>query len=230
MLEKVTPSAWLFLLLGAFLSSCGAGGKVELGTSEYRGPLEVTTQSLPPGAVGRPYQAQLTARGGAKPYTWSLPFAELPPGLSLNPATGLIKGTPTRAANYSFTVRVTDSTLLEQQTALALVEAPIEVLPLVIETASVPNGAQGRDYAMQFTASGGTPPYVWSVVEGLLPPDLSLDPATGILSGIPTLVGDYSFTLQVTDSATPPASANLRVRSSRPVQERPGPAPLSPKL
>lgn len=134
----------------------------------------------------------------------------------MNPTTGLVSGTPTQALDYSVTVRVVDSTLLQQQTAMALLDASVQAPPLTITTEGVPNGVAGQPYSMQFIATGGTPPYAWSVVEGLLPPDLSLDPATGILSGIPSLVGDYSFTIQVTDSAAPAAAARLSVQSPSP--------------
>ena len=144
---------------------------------------------------------------------WTIPFAELPPGLTLNTTTGLVSGTPTQAADYSFTVRVADSTLLQQQTAMALLDASVQAPLLTIATEGVPNGIAGQPYCVQFAATGGTPPYAWSVVEGLLPPDLSLDPSTGTLSGIPSLVGDYSFTIQVADSATPVAAVRLSVHS-----------------
>lgn len=212
MRKKDTPPPWLLLLLTPFLSSCGTAGKVEIVTpSQNLAPLTVTNKGLPQGTVGQSYSAQLTATGGAKPYTWSVPFGELPPGLTLDPSTGLVSGTPTQAQDYSVTVRVADSTLLQQQTDLALLDASIVAPPLVITTEGVPNGIAGQPYAMQFAASGGTPPYFWSVVDGLLPPDLVLDPTTGILSGRPTSVGDYSFTIEVSDSAAPAATASLIV-------------------
>ncbi len=215
--KKVTPPLWLLPVLAAFLSSCGTAGKVEIVTPPQNlVPLEVTTKGLPQGTVGQPYSAQLTATGGATPYTWSAPFGELPPGLTLNPTTGLVSGTPTQAQDYSVTVRVADSTLAQQHTALALLDASIVTPPLVFTTEGVPNGVAGQPYTVHFTAFGGTSPYTWSVVEGLLPPDLTLDSATGILSGIPSLVGDYSFTIQVTDSATPATSARLSVLSPSP--------------
>lgn len=217
MAKRVNPPLFLLVLLAAVLPSCGPSGQVDIVTQpDKRGPLEVTTAGLPTGAIGQPYKAQLTASGGVRPYTWSVPFGELPPGLSLNPTSGAVTGTPTRVENYSFTVRVADSTLLQQQTAMAILDASIAAPPVVITTDGVPDGITGQAYAAQFAATGGTPPYVWSVVEGLLAPDLTLDSATGILSGIPSLEGNYSFTIQVTDSATPAATARLAVRPRSP--------------
>jgi hypothetical protein len=60
--------------------------------------LRVATSSLPPGEVGVPYSAQLTASGGKPPYKWSISAGALPPGLTLNSATGVISGIPTQAS------------------------------------------------------------------------------------------------------------------------------------
>jgi Putative Ig domain len=71
--------------------------------------LSVTTTSLPNGNVGAAYAATLQASGGVQPYTWSLSSGSLPPGLTLNPATGSIAGTPTTAGTFAFTAQVVDS-------------------------------------------------------------------------------------------------------------------------
>ena len=56
--------------------------------------LVVTTSSLAPGAVGRPYSAQLSATGGGTPLTWGLRAGQLPLGMILDTSSGLIHGTP----------------------------------------------------------------------------------------------------------------------------------------
>jgi hypothetical protein len=215
--RRVAPLLLALALLVAAMVSCGAGGgQLQVITPKERsGPLEVTTTVLPRGTVGQPYEAQLAATGGAKPYTWSLPFGELPPGLSLDAASGMVKGIPSRADDYTVTVRVADSTYVQQQTAMATLEAAIEPPRLAITTESVPNGNVGQVYAVQFEASGGDPPYTWSVTDGELPLGLSLGPTTGLLSGTPIQEGSYSFTIQVEDSAAPAVLACLTV-SSRP--------------
>ena len=71
--------------------------------------LAVTTTSLPDGVVGTPYKQTLQASGGSAPLKWSV-TPNLPAGLTLNAATGIISGTPTAASpktSYKFTV--TDS-------------------------------------------------------------------------------------------------------------------------
>jgi alpha-tubulin suppressor-like RCC1 family protein len=64
----------------------------------------ITTSTLPPGAVGVPYQTTLEANTDA---SWSIIEGALPPGLALN-ADGDIRGTPTATGNAAFTVGARD--------------------------------------------------------------------------------------------------------------------------
>src|SRR5580704_6660532 len=72
--------------------------------------------------------------------------------------------------------------------------------PLTITTTQLPNGQLNLPYNASLSATGGSPPYTWSVGGGL-PPGLSLSPA-GVISGTPTGFGDL-FTVQVTDANYP---------------------------
>jgi len=63
---------------------------------------------LPPGQIGLPYNQVVSASGGTAPYTYSL-SGTLPNGLSFNPATGAITGTPTTLGIFNFTITATDS-------------------------------------------------------------------------------------------------------------------------
>jgi hypothetical protein len=70
--------------------------------------LQITTTSLPDGAVGAAYNQALAATGGLAPYSWSMNGGSLPSGLSLS-SGGVISGTPTSGGTSNFTVRATDS-------------------------------------------------------------------------------------------------------------------------
>jgi hypothetical protein len=73
-------------------------------------PALVVTCPATTGTVGTPYSSALVATGGVPPYTYSITGGSLPPGLTLNPSTGAITGTPTTAGASSFTAHVVDST------------------------------------------------------------------------------------------------------------------------
>jgi hypothetical protein len=77
-----------------------------------------------------------------------------------------------------------------------------------ITTASLPNARRNKNYNRALAASGGTAPYVWTILAGSLPPGLSLNGTTGVVSGRATTLGQYAFTLSVRDSQPTPASAS----------------------
>ncbi len=87
--------------------------------------MRITIGSLPDGNPGVPYHATLIAVGGMPPLTWSILSGQLPSGLQLNSATGVIAGTPSLAGSFSFTVQVTDSSSPSPQTATRVVNANI---------------------------------------------------------------------------------------------------------
>jgi hypothetical protein len=75
-------------------------------------PPSLSFPPPPPGTVDVPYSHQLTVTGGTAPFGWAISAGTLPPGLSLNPATGLLSGTPSTAGAFDFTVQVTDASAL----------------------------------------------------------------------------------------------------------------------
>ncbi len=70
---------------------------------------------------------------------------------------------------------------------------------ITLSPATLPNGAVGTAYSQTITASGGTAPYVFAVVSGVPPAGLTLSTG-GVLSGIPTSSGSFTFTVRATDS------------------------------
>ncbi len=90
--------------------------------------LSVANSSLPAGERGVPYSAQAQGTGGAAPYTWSA--SGLPPGLSINPQSGAISGTPTAAGSFTPTITATDGNGIEAPTPLTLeIKGPYEPPP-----------------------------------------------------------------------------------------------------
>src|SRR5688572_12442879 len=70
--------------------------------------------------------------------------------------------------------------------------------PITLSPSSLPGGALATTYSQTITATGGLAPYTFAVTAGGLPPGLSLASGTGVLSGTPTAIGNYSFTVTAT--------------------------------
>ncbi len=179
-------------------------------------PLSIATTSLMNAAQGSPYSAVLAANGGVPPLTWSIASGSLPPGLTLTASTGQISGTPTTQSTtpFSFSVQVTDSSLLppnnQPQTtpplSLSIMVGPPNTL--AIATTSLPEAESSNLYSQKIVATGGVAPFNWTLTKGILPSGMSLDASTGVISGVATAVSSNTFTLQVTDSENPPATAS----------------------
>ncbi|MGH3132923.1 MAG: putative Ig domain-containing protein, partial [Gaiellaceae bacterium] len=180
----------------------------------------ITTASLPDATVGVAYSETLQATGGTPPYTWSLDSGVLPAGLSLDASTGAITGTPTAAGTSPFTALVTDNAAQSDTQALSITVDPAPVVPPTITTTSLPDGTVDVAYSETLQATGGTPPYTWSLDSGALPAGLTLDASTGAVTGTPTAAGTSPFTVRVTDSATQSDTQPLSITVD--------PAPLPP--
>jgi hypothetical protein len=163
-------------------------------------PLQVTTTSLFDGMVSNSYSQPLDASGGVPPYSWSLTPGSLalPSGLSMDPSSGAITGTPSSAAigtNY-FEVRVTDSQTTTADMFLSIVVYPTTLITNV----SLPNGTNGLPYSVAFGVTGGAgSSYGWQFYSGTPPNGISIGYASGIISGTPTQTGTFSFTVGAID-------------------------------
>ena len=153
-------------------------------------PLTIVNSSFPTGAVGQSYAQALSATGGTQPYTWSA-TGQIPPGLVVN-SVGTISGTPTIGGTYTFTLIVVDARQTTASKALSIVISGPGPAPLTVTTTTLPSGAVGQSYSQTLAATGGTPPYQWAAGTGF-PAFLTLDAATGTISGTPTAAGTFSF-------------------------------------
>ncbi|MBK7858470.1 MAG: putative Ig domain-containing protein [Archangiaceae bacterium] len=180
-------------------------------------PLSIVDQDLPAAEFGRAYTAPLLAVGGKPPYKWVLKAdARLPAGVALS-EEGDLKGRPSEAGDFSFTVQVTDK-------AMATVSKDLRVRVVTpttmhIATSFLKTAYLKQDYTQQLVAVGGKPPYTWTVLSfqalpqnatekpgdklDKLPADFGIYLDDGNLDyfrGEPKKAGQYAVTLKATDA------------------------------
>lgn len=158
--------------------------------------LTIAPASLRSGTQGVAYTQTLTTTGGNGSYTYAVTAGALPAGLSLNTSSGVISGTPTGTGTASFTIGVTDTAA---NIGSRVYSMNIGTVSLIVNPATLPAAIAGRPYSQNVTASGGTGPYTYSIAAGALPPGLTLNAATGLISGTPTGLAVASFTVQAVD-------------------------------
>ncbi|MHC4662205.1 MAG: Ig domain-containing protein [Planctomycetota bacterium] len=150
-------------------------------------PLEVKAEDLIESVAGRHYEHELSASGGKPPYRWKLARGRLPEGLQLNATNGRITGSPVKESigRYAFAISVSDSQDKREETEqeFQLSVVPSMLLEIVTPPTILDLPREDR-FLHQLMAEGGRPPYTWKVIEGELPGNLSLDPNTGMISGI----------------------------------------------
>ena len=202
----------------------------------------ITTGTLATAVIGEVYRQQIEVTGGTTPYLWSLDSGSLPGNLHLDSASGLIQGhvsesylsggtqefvfrvkAADQAGNYDIaelrlTVRATaePTPLPSPSTTPSSSPSPTSGPGLQITTDSLPEGRVGESYRSQLSATGGVPPYKWSLTG--LPAGLS-STEEGVISGIPETAADYSIEVEVTDSEYTSASRTLTLSVKSPYAE-----------
>ncbi len=150
--------------------------------------------------LGKAYNSAFTVTGGVPPYAYSL-SGSLPPGFTFNSATGQISGTDSVATNtYNFNGTVTDSVGTTDITDAPGCSIAVSTPTPLSVACPVGTGEVGANYSSSLVATGGIPGYTFSTNPAIFIPGLSLNAATGAISGSPSSSGPFSFTAQVTDS------------------------------
>ena len=169
---------------------------------------QITTTSLPDGRIGQPYSSRVQATGGIGALAWAVSAGTLPSGLTLNPSTGVIAGTPNAVGTSSFTVRIQDAAGQSATKALSITINPFNVPK--ITTTTLQGGTVGQAYTQTLRATGGLGALTWSVTGGALPAGLTLNSA-GTISGAPAAAGTSNFTVMATDTFGQSDTQNLSI-------------------
>ncbi len=186
------------------------------------GPLAVLPTPPPPAQFAAPYEFAFEAAGGAPPYRFTAAGGYVVPGLDLA-VDGRLAGFPSEAKGpYRLVVRATDAAGGEAEREVTV---RVLVLPLSIETPSLPDAAAGFPYSRALAAhpEGGGPPFSWTLAAGSgpLPPGLSLSRETGVVEGKAAGIGSWPFRIEVADAARQTAEKDFAIRvNPGPVLER----------
>jgi hypothetical protein len=157
--------------------------------------------------VGLMFSAPALASGGSPPYSWGVSGGSLPPGLTLDPASGVISGTPLQSGASQFTLEVRDTT-----SRAATRPCSIDVAAAAtISTSTLSSGTSGSNYSDTLAGTGGVPPYTWSTTAGALPPGLTLNPVSGRITGTPLITGTFAFTARVSDTIGGQATKDVSI-------------------
>ncbi|HUA79618.1 MAG TPA: putative Ig domain-containing protein [Dyella sp.] len=179
--------------------SAGNSAQVSYSLQVVAPTITITPSTLPNGDQGVTYPSQtLAANGGTAPYTYAITSGAPPGGLTINANSGLFSGTPTASGTFTFTVIATDlHGFTSNPGNYSITIAP----PLTWTPANPSSGTVGVSYSAALgAASGGASPYVYSLNSGALPAGLSLNTATGAITGTPTAGGTFNPSFKVTDA------------------------------
>jgi len=127
--------------------------------------------------------------------------------------TATLSGTPAAgsATSYPLTITAANGVSPDASQSFTLT-VNTATQALVVTTTSLPSDPRNVPYpSTTLQAANGTTPYSWSLVSGALPPGLTLSPS-GVISGTPTKIATFSFTVQVADASGHTATATLSIK------------------
>ncbi|ARJ07021.1 hypothetical protein GCM10010988_23720 [Cnuibacter physcomitrellae] len=182
-----------------------SGGMDDLAAMELLVPPTLTACPTPTGTVGTGYSSGALPTTGSDPKRFSTVVGSVPPGLTLDTATGALSGTPTVAGTHVFTLRVTGSMGMREAAydkRCVVTIAPAPAMPPVLGPLVESGGAvAGVAYFATVTTTGAEP-MTLTVTSGSLPPGVTLATSGRVaaLNGAPSTAGTYDFEITATNA------------------------------
>jgi len=171
--------------------------------------------------LGAPFTVTPTTSPAISTGTYSVFAGTLPPGLVLDSTSGRISGTPTTLISSNVTIAFTTGLQRVQANVLIGIQGYSITLSYPPTAVTI-----GRAVNLPPTTTGMRGNLTYSLMGGSLPPGLTLNPGTGVISGTPTgPVGSYSVVIKVTDPYTSTITPLVFV-VSLPPQPIPPPEPI----
>jgi Putative Ig domain len=169
-------------------------------TINVRQPLAISsspsfTPVPPKSELGVPLSITFTPSGGSGTFTWAPATGTLPRGVSFDPTTGTLSGTPRAAGRFPFSLTLTDS-----EARTMTVNATLAVAAkLVFKTLALKPARVGRLYTATLKTLGGVAPMKWKIT-GKLPRGIRFAKKLGVFTGTAKREGTYRVSVQVTDA------------------------------
>ncbi|HWL46027.1 MAG TPA: Ig domain-containing protein [Ilumatobacter sp.] len=192
------PAAGVYSVSSASVTSA-TGLNNEVGASTLTvGTAPVwTTTELEGFQVGASFEAVVSASGQPAP-TYSVAAGALPTGVSIDPVTGAVTGTPTTAGAYSFTLRAENAIGSTTHSYTGTVAPP--ATPPVWSDQQLASFKVGVAYADGVLATG-IPAPTYLLFSGQLPDGITLVADSGVVEGTPTVAGSFTFVLRASNAS-----------------------------
>lgn len=207
---------WCSAAFAIFVPAAGCGGGTTTITPPPPPPppAEVITITTNPSIAmvqNVAFSMTLQETGASSAVTWSVVSGQLPTGLTLDSASGTISGTPT---NYlgTATIQAADSKAKASKTFNFFLYSQLGIAP-----ASPGPAHLNAPYNFVVGVTAASFPVTWSISGGQLPPGLTFaanpsNSSTATVTGSPTSLGTFTFTVQAVDSSLPQtATANFTI-------------------